>query len=382
MPPADQSSSSKRTIGADDEVTGDDTAADYMPPGKRIRSSLTAAMRSTVGRVKNLMIGSPQRPVWFQLADSATGKNPSSADKVTISSSADIADFRDAVKAENTNKLSSVNAADLLVYKNMTAFEKRNVGENPLDSILSIGVLGSKEDMLVVVVPSAIPIRTELSGTPEALEYMPSLKHHQLDGLANVTIPLNDSKIRKLKELPEIILRCNAFQDFLRNINTVGDRLKNCVFPTKCLTLRLDRRYTSFVPNTQNNIKIMLGPSGCGKTRTCLEVLFKRNGIYLTCQESLEFGSGDLYTCIENCYTTPGNATLLLKIVLFIRQSILHVLLSVLHCSPKQILFAQLYPQTVFGYDLFKKLFLELSHLTNIVFASQRNFILGTDTVG
>jgi len=66
--------------------------------------------------------------IWYHLYDSKTGKPymGTSADKISVPSSADIADFRDAVKAKNPNKLSSVDAADLLVFKNKAAFDKRD----------------------------------------------------------------------------------------------------------------------------------------------------------------------------------------------------------------------------------------------------------------
>ena len=93
--------------------------------------------------------------IWFQLLDSATGEpyKKTTADKVSVSFSADVADFRDAVKAKHSNKLSTFDAADLLVYKNKATFVDGK--EEPLVPTESLGLLGSKEDMLVVVVPSS-----------------------------------------------------------------------------------------------------------------------------------------------------------------------------------------------------------------------------------
>jgi hypothetical protein len=47
--------------------------------------------------------------VWFLLLDAATGEpyKGTTADKVALSSTADVADFRDAVKTKHSNKLSS-----------------------------------------------------------------------------------------------------------------------------------------------------------------------------------------------------------------------------------------------------------------------------------
>ena len=74
---------------------------------------------------------SPSPLVWFLLLDSATGLpyKGTSATKVSLPPTAVIAQFRDAVKAKHSNKLSSFDAADLLVYKNKAAFDKRNLEE-------------------------------------------------------------------------------------------------------------------------------------------------------------------------------------------------------------------------------------------------------------
>ncbi|KAJ3199502.1 hypothetical protein HDU67_002777, partial [Dinochytrium kinnereticum] len=76
-----------------------------------------------------------------------------------------------AVKAKNSNKLSSVDARDLLVYKNKSAFDKRNAAvdegkEEPLKSscpLDGLGETGKEEDILVVVVPSSRSSRRNTS---------------------------------------------------------------------------------------------------------------------------------------------------------------------------------------------------------------------------
>ncbi|KAJ3214469.1 hypothetical protein HDU67_001654 [Dinochytrium kinnereticum] len=103
--------------------------------------------------------------VWFLLVDSASGLpyKGTTADKVSVASSADVADFRKAIKAKNSNMLSSVDADELLVYKNKSSFDKRNAAvdegkEEPLNSSCPLDGLGETEeekDMLVVVVPSS-----------------------------------------------------------------------------------------------------------------------------------------------------------------------------------------------------------------------------------
>jgi hypothetical protein len=102
--------------------------------------------------------------VWFLLLDSDTGKphKDTSVSSVLLSSLVvPVVDhFRKAVKAEYSNKLSSVDSGTLLVYKNKAAFDKRNAavddGETePIDPTESLDLLGSKDDMLIVAVPSS-----------------------------------------------------------------------------------------------------------------------------------------------------------------------------------------------------------------------------------
>jgi hypothetical protein len=97
------------------------------------------------------MASNPQ--FWFQLLDSATGEpyKKTTADKVAVSLPADVADFRKAVKTKYDlpGFLKDIAAGALHVYKNKAAFVDGK--EKPLDPTESLGLLGSKEDMLVVV---------------------------------------------------------------------------------------------------------------------------------------------------------------------------------------------------------------------------------------
>jgi len=110
--------------------------------------------------------------VWFLLLNSATGEpyKGTTADYVSLAPGSFIAQFRDAVKAKHSNKLSTFDAADLLVYKNKAAFVDGK--EEPLDPTESLGLLGSKEDMLAVVVPSSTisPELDQLDQEIKALE--------------------------------------------------------------------------------------------------------------------------------------------------------------------------------------------------------------------
>jgi hypothetical protein len=114
--------------------------------------------------------------IWFLLLDSATGEpyKGTSASKVPVSSSADVDDFRKAVLEDNSAILTGIARSQLLVYKNKAAFDKRNAAvddgkEEPLDPTESLGLLGSKEDMFVVAVPS-------LTSSPELVQLDQEIK--------------------------------------------------------------------------------------------------------------------------------------------------------------------------------------------------------------
>ncbi len=63
-----------------------------------------------------------------------------------------VAQFRKAVKAENSNKLSSFDASDLFVYRNKAGFDDEK--EVPLEEDSSIDGLGSSKSEALVVVPA------------------------------------------------------------------------------------------------------------------------------------------------------------------------------------------------------------------------------------
>jgi hypothetical protein len=94
---------------------------------------------------------------WFLLVDSATGQpyKGTTASSVSLSPDADIIEFRKLVHLEISCILTGIDPSDHLVYKNKTAFDRRNSAageekEQPLKPTESIGILRSTEDMLVV----------------------------------------------------------------------------------------------------------------------------------------------------------------------------------------------------------------------------------------
>jgi hypothetical protein len=109
-------------------------------------------------------MSSPPSLVWFLLLDSVSGEpyKGVSASKVSTEASADIDDFRDAVKAKYSNKLSSFDGPELLVYNNKSIFDKRNANvdegkEEPLeeDSFINCHGASKKEALIITIPPSA-----------------------------------------------------------------------------------------------------------------------------------------------------------------------------------------------------------------------------------
>ncbi len=100
---------------------------------------------------------SPEEKLWFQLVDeNGDSYKNASADYVSREPGLFIAQFRKAVKAEHSNKLATVDAADLIVYANKAAFEARNYSmiQAQMRSSATLDDLGKTEDKaLVVVVP-------------------------------------------------------------------------------------------------------------------------------------------------------------------------------------------------------------------------------------
>ncbi len=73
------------------------------------------------------------------------------SDMVRLPADSFIADFRDAVKAKNTNGI-TVDARELTVYRNKTAYESK---ETHMEEDATVSGLGeSKKTALVVVVPN------------------------------------------------------------------------------------------------------------------------------------------------------------------------------------------------------------------------------------
>lgn len=160
-------------------------------------------------------------------------------------------------------------------------------------------------------------------------------------------------------------------------------------FPIKdCLTLNLSKRLTSYdprsPPNNNNDIKVMVGVSGCGKTRTMLEILHQYHGIYLTAVTSPLFGSDDLFQCQQLSQKNPGECQKNITVLLAIRLAVVKWLMTQLNCTPRQVLWAQLRPDIVFGTDLFRDIFLffqEHQNVSNIGSVNCGDLVVAVDEV-
>jgi hypothetical protein len=139
--------------------------------------------------------------VWFRLVDSiGSSYKGTTTDKVSLSTDADVIDFRDAVKAKYSDSvLLGIAASQLLIYKNRATFEEtRDLQhkEEPLKSSLSVVHLGETEEhALIVVVPMSgypQPIQAEQQGAPCRIPFYNDLsKATELDGmlLFDQTVP-------------------------------------------------------------------------------------------------------------------------------------------------------------------------------------------------
>jgi hypothetical protein len=88
-------------------------------------------------------------PIYYQLINELTGGayKKTSVSKVRVPADADVADFRKEVKKDNPNTLSSVDASQLTVYKNITSQEALEE-----DSPMS-GLGYSKKEAILIKVP-------------------------------------------------------------------------------------------------------------------------------------------------------------------------------------------------------------------------------------
>jgi len=168
--------------------------------------------------------------IWFLLVDSSGQPyKKTSAVKVSVSSSADVDDFRDAVKKKGKDDgdaavLTPFKSSQLLVYKNKTAFDKRNAAvddgkEEQLDPTESLGFLGSKEDMLVVVVPSPT-ISPELDQLDQEIKALENSEEYKTLARKNrtwaVPVPTEQEK-GEWQLLKEKLAALKKKEDFYQN---------------------------------------------------------------------------------------------------------------------------------------------------------------------
>jgi hypothetical protein len=104
----------------------------------------------------NSNISTSTSNIWYQITESCSQSFKNTcASKISVSPSADVFDFVEAVKTKN-NELSLIKSVDLLVYKNKETFERRNAKEEPLKFSCPISGLGRTEEEAVIVVINMI----------------------------------------------------------------------------------------------------------------------------------------------------------------------------------------------------------------------------------
>ncbi|KAG2761761.1 hypothetical protein Pcac1_g26374 [Phytophthora cactorum] len=104
------------------------------------------------------------RKVWFQLVDAATrgAYASTTADSWRVPEDAeDIGDLRKAIKVQCSNSLAHVDAANLLVYPNRTAYDEEDA--QPLDPRSSLSSLDAQATLIVVVPTQHLAPRTVAS---------------------------------------------------------------------------------------------------------------------------------------------------------------------------------------------------------------------------
>ena len=101
--------------------------------------------------------------VWYTLVnEDGSSYQGATADKLNLRDHADVADFRDAVKLKNANKLATKDASDLLIYQDRMALHD---GVPPLEPDVIISAYGqSKAVALVVVIPASPTTHAPPSG--------------------------------------------------------------------------------------------------------------------------------------------------------------------------------------------------------------------------
>jgi hypothetical protein len=174
------------------------------------------------------MSSSQQRQMWYSLvqADGAAFKN-STVDKVSVQSTGDIADLRDAVQLKNAaNKLAKVDASDLKVFK---IYKGQDDSENePLDEETPVSGLGEagqkKKDALLVLVPeSRVSSRSSSDSSLTTAQPQPVLKAHRQQRYKEMSV---EASCRKYLDAIAKELALYYVFDFKHTGPTIGDVLK------------------------------------------------------------------------------------------------------------------------------------------------------------
>eukprot|EP00557_Chaetoceros_sp_GSL56_P008713 CAMPEP_0176496178 /NCGR_PEP_ID=MMETSP0200_2-20121128/11059_1 /TAXON_ID=947934 /ORGANISM="Chaetoceros sp., Strain GSL56" /LENGTH=541 /DNA_ID=CAMNT_0017894121 /DNA_START=97 /DNA_END=1719 /DNA_ORIENTATION=- len=263
------------------------------------------------------------RPVWFLLVDTVDGRpyRGTSADAAMLSNSAFVFQFRKAVKEINSNILSSIDASQLLIYRNKDAFERRQSGTlegDVLSPTQPIGDFGSADCMLVVAVPP-IPTLDKSEPSRKQLKKMQT-EMSIVDLKKEMPAPSSFSKHRDkgcwvnfLRQHPDMIIchRDNTeksfipacllsprFMEFVHDLDHIAISAHDCAFVidlTDSMCGSFDnetQRMNTFVELFEAYSGLKLVTIKYDKSETDGSLNFPNGALYCNLEVKVEKGSG------------------------------------------------------------------------------------------
>ncbi|KAG2971395.1 hypothetical protein PC120_g26461 [Phytophthora cactorum] len=206
------------------------------------------------------------RKVWFQLVDAATrgAYASTTADSWRVPEDAeDIGDLRKAIKVQCSNSLAHVDAANLRVYSNRTAYDAK---ENPLEEDSSIDALGgSKKNALIVEVPQQHLVPRTLTSVAELIAIPRTTALNEPETYAEECLSLTEWDVGVVHKIPLIW----EFMSSLGGCTTSGEMFWR-MEDKQVVSLMVDgwfRESTRDRINVHANKKsILMGSPGIGKS--------------------------------------------------------------------------------------------------------------------
>lgn len=137
-------------------------------------------------------------------------------------------------------------------------------------------------------------------------------------------------------------------------------QLNNC-----CLTFQLGQPWAGEQETLDkiligDKVKLIIGVSGSGKTRKALDLLAVNIGYYFVMDTTFSIGSRDLSDCLAAAISKVESTDICIELLKSIRCGVINWLMKNGVTSPLQLLLAQIYPNEVFGRDIYHDLFQNL----------------------